>query len=236
MGCAEGRSPFGGSLRLHLKYNFFPLSVQGMVERVSQYSVRANKENCMAYVNADGINLYYEEYGTGPAVILTAGGRGDHNQLRPMAAFLSAHCRVIIHDRVNCGRSDIAIGGNLSEQHLWAEEMAGLLEQIGAYPVYAAGGSAGSRTSLTLAYRHPELVNGVYVWEVSGGPHSGELMAPGYYGQYIEAAERGGMAAVAETEFFAQRINDNPSNRQRLWRQTRSETSLKCNSRTSNAL
>ena len=41
-------------------------------------------------------------------------------------------------------------------------------------------------------------------------------MAPGYYGQYIEAAERGGMAAVAETEFFAQRMQDNPSNRERL--------------------
>jgi 2-hydroxy-6-oxonona-2,4-dienedioate hydrolase len=54
------------------------------------------------------------------------------------------------------------------------------------------------------------------IWEVSGGPRSGELMAPGYYGQYIDAAERGGMAAVAETEFFAQRIHDNPSNRERL--------------------
>jgi hypothetical protein len=41
-------------------------------------------------------------------------------------------------------------------------------------------------------------------------------MAPGYYGQYIEAAERGGMAAVAATEFFAQRIQDNPANRERL--------------------
>jgi hypothetical protein len=41
-------------------------------------------------------------------------------------------------------------------------------------------------------------------------------MAPGYYGQYIDAAERGGMAAVAGTEFFAQRIHDQPSNRQRL--------------------
>ena len=81
---------------------------------------------------------------------------------------------------------------------------------------YAAGGSAGSRTSLTLAVRHPEVVKGVFIWEVSGGPRVGELMAPGYYGQYIEAAERGGMAAVAETEFFAQRIQDNPSNRERL--------------------
>jgi pimeloyl-ACP methyl ester carboxylesterase len=170
----------------------------------------------MPYVNIHGVNLFYEEYGKGPAVILTPGGRVDRNGLRPIAALLSPRCRVILHDRRNCGRSDVVIGGDLSEQHLWAEEMAGLLVQIGAAPAYAAGGSAGSRTSLTLAVRHPEVVKGVFIWEVSGGPKSGELMAPGYYGQYIEAAERGGMAAVAETEFFAQRLQDNPSNRDRL--------------------
>ena len=133
-----------------------------------------------------------------------------------MAALLSPHCRVIIHDRRNCGRSDVVIGGDLSEQHLWAEEMAGLLQQIDAVPAYAAGGSAGSRTSMTLAVRHPEVVKGLFIWEVSGGPRSAELMAPGYYGQYIEAAQNGGMAAVAETEFFAQRIKDNPANQARL--------------------
>src|ERR671925_1144378 len=174
------------------------------------------REHHMPYVNVNGVNLYYEEYGNGPAVILTPGGRVDRNGLRPMAALLSPKGRVILHDRRNCGRSDVVIGGELSEQHLWAEEMAGLLVQIGAAPAYAAGGSAGSRTSLSLAVRHPEVVKGVLIWEVSGGPRSAELMAPGYYGQYIDAAERGGMAAVAETEFFAQRIQDNPSNRERL--------------------
>jgi 2-hydroxy-6-oxonona-2,4-dienedioate hydrolase len=170
----------------------------------------------MPYANVGGVNLYYEDHGQGPAVILTPGGRVDCNGLRPMGALLSRHCRVILHDRRNCGRSDVVIGGDLSEQHLWAEEMAGLLKHIGAAPAYAAGGSAGSRTSLTLAVRHPEVVKGVFIWEVSGGPRSAELMGPGYYGQYIDAAERGGMAAVAATEFFAQRIHDNPANRQRL--------------------
>ena len=170
----------------------------------------------MPYANINGINLYYEDHGTGPAVILTPGGRGDTNALRPIAALLSPHIRVILHDRRNCGRSEVGIGGQLSEQHHWAEEMAGLLKHIGATPAYAAGGSAGSRTTLTLAARHPEVIKGVYVWEVSGGPNSGELMSPGYYGQYIEAAEKGGMAAVVETEFFGQRVKDNPANRGRL--------------------
>ena len=64
----------------------------------------------MPYVNVHGVNLYYEEYGKGPAVILTPGGRVDRNGLRPMAALLSPKCRVILHDRRNCGRSDVVIG------------------------------------------------------------------------------------------------------------------------------
>ena len=43
----------------------------------------------MPYANIDGVNLYYEDHGTGPAVLLTPGGRVDHNGLRPMAPLLS---------------------------------------------------------------------------------------------------------------------------------------------------
>jgi pimeloyl-ACP methyl ester carboxylesterase len=170
----------------------------------------------MPYASVNGVNLYYEDYGDGPAVILTPGGRVDREGLRPLGALLSRKCRVILHDRRNCGKSDVTISGDLSEQHMWAEDMAALLEYLGAAPAYAAGGSAGSRTSLSLAVRHPEVIKGAFVWEVSGGPLSAMLMAPRYYGQYIEAAEQGGMATVAETEFFAQRIKDNPANRDRL--------------------
>ena len=66
----------------------------------------------MPYAKVKGTSLYYEDYGEGPAVILTPGGRVDCNGLRPMAALLSPHCRVIIHDRRNCGRSDVVIGGS----------------------------------------------------------------------------------------------------------------------------
>ena len=170
----------------------------------------------MPYADINGTNLYYEDYGSGPPVILTPGGRVDTNGLRPLAALISERCRVIIHDRRNCGRSDVNISGELSEQHIWAEEMAGLLQHLNTGPAFAAGGSAGSRTSMTLAIRHPELVSGLFIWEVSGGPRSAEIMSPGYYGQYIEAAVNGGMQAVCDTEFFSQRIRDNPDNEAHL--------------------
>ena len=115
----------------------------------------------MPYANINGANLYYEEYGSGPPLILTPGGRVDREGLRPLGALMSLHCRVILHDRRNCGRSDVVIGSELSEQHQWAEDMAGLLDHLGASPAYVAGGSAGSRTSLTLAVGHPEAVKGL---------------------------------------------------------------------------
>jgi len=170
----------------------------------------------MAYADINGTNIYYEDYGSGPTVILTPGGRVDTNGLRPIAALISTQCRVILHDRRNCGRSDVNISGDLSEQHIWAEEMAGLLRHLNTGPVFAAGGSAGSRTSMTLAVRHPELVSGLFIWEVSGGPRSAEIMSPGYYGQYIDAATNGGMEAVCNTEFFSQRIKDNHNNKSLL--------------------
>ena len=170
----------------------------------------------MPYADINGTNIYYEDYGSGPTVILTPGGRVDTNGLRPIAALISTHCRVILHDRRNCGRSDVNISGDLSEQHIWAEEMAGLLRHLNTGPVFAAGGSAGSRTSMTLAVRHPELVSGLFIWEVSGGPRSAGIMSPGYYGQYIDAATNGGMEAVCNTEFFSQRIKDNHNNKSLL--------------------
>ena len=172
----------------------------------------------MPYANINGINLYYEEHGprTGPTVMLTPGGRNDTNGLRPIAALLSAKCRVILHDRRNCGKSDVVIDGEPSEQHSWAKEMADLLLHLDAAPAYLAGGSAGSRTSLTVAALRPDVVKGVFVWEVSGGPNSAAETAPNYYGQFINAAQQGGMRAVAESEYFAQRIKDNPANEEKL--------------------
>ena len=45
------------------------------IEPENQLSLRT-KEYHMPYVNVHGVNLYYEEYGKGPAVLLTPGGRG----------------------------------------------------------------------------------------------------------------------------------------------------------------
>lgn len=180
----------------------------------------------MAVTTVNGVNLHYEVLGAGDPILLTPGGRGDMETTRPLAQKLAARYRVIIWDRRNCGSSDIAIEGHLSEQELIADDAFGLLNKLGAGPVYAAGGSGGTRQSLLLAIRHPEAVKGLLLTAVTGWPVGAEYIAENFYTNYIEAAKRGGMQAVIEQgapsdrpgakPFFAERIRQNPLNRQRL--------------------
>ncbi|MEE8042703.1 MAG: alpha/beta hydrolase [Pseudomonadales bacterium] len=166
---------------------------------------------------ADG-RIRYEILGEGSqSIVVTPGGRGALEAVMPLGERLAEEgYRVLLHDRRNCGASDLMLAGRLSEQELWADHLFELLDRHNALPVIASGGSAGCRLSLLLALRHPEATRGLLLWSVTGGRVAAERLGYNYYGRFIEAAQRGGMHAVAETQFFAERIAQNPSGRERL--------------------
>jgi pimeloyl-ACP methyl ester carboxylesterase len=172
----------------------------------------------MPFTTIRGARLNYEVLGSdGPWVALSPGGRRDMGGVRWLGERVSAagH-RVLLHDRRNCGASDVVIDGEESEYEIWADDLHELLAQLGTGPVYAGGASSGCRLSLLLALRHPRDVRGLLLWRITGGPFAAERLAENYYGQFIEQARRGGMAAVCGTEFFAERIEANPANRDHL--------------------
>ena len=71
----------------------------------------------MPIANVRGANINYEVLGTsGPWVALSPGGRRALDHVKSLAQHVAdAGYRVLIHDRRNCGVSDIAIGGDQSE-------------------------------------------------------------------------------------------------------------------------
>jgi pimeloyl-ACP methyl ester carboxylesterase len=172
----------------------------------------------MPVTEINGANINYEVLGeSGPWVVLTPGGRGAKEMVKPLGtAIAEAGYRVLLHDRRNCGASDVIIDGEESEQEIWADDLYELLSRLGALPVYAGGGSAGCRLSILLTLRHAGSTRGLLLWSVTGGVVAAERLGFNYYGQFIEAAQRGGMPAVCETEFFKQRIEQNPDNKDRL--------------------
>jgi pimeloyl-ACP methyl ester carboxylesterase len=172
----------------------------------------------MPLANVRGVNINYEILGTqGPWVALSPGGRRDMSAIEPLANYVAQlGFRVLILDRRNCGASDVVIAGADSEYEIWADDFHALLSQLGALPAYIGGSSSGCRTSLLFALRHPDAVRGLLLWRVTGGRFACERLAQEYYGQYISAAQEGGMAAICDMEHWKERIEARPENRKRL--------------------
>jgi pimeloyl-ACP methyl ester carboxylesterase len=172
----------------------------------------------MPIANVRGANINYEILGThGPWVALSPGGRRALENVKPLAQHLADHgYRVLIHDRRNCGVSDIVIGGDVSEYEVWADDLYELLTQLNALPAVVGGGSSGCRLSVLFALKYPQAVRALLLWRVTGGAFAAARLTENYYGKYIRAAQDGGMAAVCDLEHFKERIEARPQNRATL--------------------
>lgn len=172
----------------------------------------------MAITRVNGVSINYEIHGDrGPWVALTPGGRRGLDEIGSLAGRVAAGgCRVLVHDRRNCGASEASVAGEGAEHEIWAEDMHALLEQLGALPAYVGGSSSGCRMSIQYALRHPQAVRGLLLWRVTGGAFAVRRLTEKYYGEYIRAAQNGSMAAVCETEHFRGLIAARPANRQAL--------------------
>ena len=173
----------------------------------------------MPTANIRGATIVYEVLGTsGPWFALSPGGRRGKDEVKSLAQAASptAASASLIYDRRNCGASDVVLEGEESEYEIWADDLFALLTQLKALPAYIGGASSGCRMSLLFALRHPEAVKGLLLTRCTGGAFACNRLAENYYGQYMKAAEEGGMEAVAETEHWRDRIAANPANRARI--------------------
>jgi pimeloyl-ACP methyl ester carboxylesterase len=174
----------------------------------------------MPFAKVRGVNINYEIVGkSGPWVALVPGGRRDLSGVRMLAQAIADNgYRVLLHDRRNCGLSDVVIDGDDSEYEIWADDLYELLRQNDALPAFIGGSSSGCRTSVLFALRHAKDCRGLLLWRVTGGRFACERLAKNYYQQYIDAAREGGMRAVCDLEHFKERCEAKPSNRDYLMR------------------
>src|SRR5919197_6119114 len=169
----------------------------------------------MPIAQVRGGNINYEGLGRPrPWGALSPGGRRALDNVKNLAQHVAnAGYRVLVHDRRNCGLSDIAIGADVSEYEVWAEDLYDLLSQINGLPTIVGGGSSGCRLSVLFALKYPHAVRALLLWRVTGGPLAAARLTENYYGKYIEAAKHGGMTAVCELDHFKERIDARPDNR-----------------------
>lgn len=169
----------------------------------------------MPFAEVNSVSLNYEILGSeGPWVALVSGARRNMDEVRPLAERIAkAGFRVLLHDRRNTGRSGLSIEGEGSEFEIWADDLAALLRQLNATPVIVGGSSSGCRLATIMALRHRSIVKALLMMRVTGGSFAIQRLSKIYYGQYIDAAERGGMGEVCETDHFKELVARNPESR-----------------------
>ena len=172
----------------------------------------------MSEATIRGVLINYEIIGSqGPWIALTPGSRRNYSEFVPLAHRLAqSKLRVLLHDRRNCGASEVAIEAIGSENEIWADDLFALARHVGADSIYAGGASAGARLAILYGLRHPNALSGLLLWRVTGGAFAAETLAETYYGMYMKIAARGGMAAVCESDHFRACIQARPQNRERL--------------------
>lgn len=113
------------------------------------------------YVQANGLNYYYEVHGKGEPLLLLHGGLGSIDMFGPNLAALAQARQVIGIDLHGHGRT--ALGSRAIEPIDIGNDLAVVVRQLGYSQVDVMGYSFGGAVALRLAVQHPSLVRRLVV-------------------------------------------------------------------------
>ncbi len=122
------------------------------------------------YVTVNGARLWYESEGSGPPLLLVAGGPGlPHSYLHPHFSQLANSYRVIYFDAFGTGKSDRA-----REPHEYSftrdvENVEGLRKALGLGKISLLGHSYGGMVAQAFALRFPDSVEKLILVDTSWG-------------------------------------------------------------------
>src|SRR3954468_7895514 len=109
------------------------------------------------YAEVNGINLYYETYGTGRPLILLHGGLGSGEMFGPILPALADHHRVIAVDLQGHGRTaDI---DRPIDVRFMADDIAALIDHLGLDKPDLVGYSLGGGVAFFTASKYPEKIS-----------------------------------------------------------------------------
>ncbi len=116
----------------------------------------------MPTVSVRGIDLYYEEYGEGPHLVIAHGLMGSVALLESFGErpqdIAARGLHVVAYDARGHGRSGYSTRRADYRFEAQAEDLRGLLDALGIDRASLYGGSMGAGTALMLALAHPARV------------------------------------------------------------------------------
>lgn len=125
----------------------------------------------MATLERDGVQIDYEVHGEadGPLLLLTHGYGASQRMWDSNIPALARNRRIIAWDMRGHGSSDAPADSGQYNHHACVEDMAELLDAVGATRAVLIGMSLGGYLSLAFRLRFPERVSGLVLVDTGPG-------------------------------------------------------------------
>ena len=129
----------------------------------------------MPYAAVDGMRIYYEAEGTGPALVLVHGSGGNHAIWWQQVPYFAQRYRTITVDLRGFGNSDaVAAGPDACD---FPRDLLGVLDELKVEKAALLGQSIGALACLRLAVTYPQRIAGVVLAHSAGNMDHDELRA-----------------------------------------------------------
>ena len=138
----------------------------------SRYNMAATEvfqEAAMPKIDRDEVKIHYEVHGSGPALLLTHGYSSTSAMWQGQIAALSKHHKLVLWDMRGHGQSDYPEDLKAYSEALTVEDMAALLDEVGAENAIVGGLSLGGYMSLAFYRAHPERVRALLIIDTGPG-------------------------------------------------------------------
>jgi len=166
-------------------------------------------------IDVNGARLWYDEAGSGQAVLLLHGGLGDSGLWEPVVPFLAERFRTIRTDLRFFGRST-----GPAAPWSWQDDLIGVLDELGVERAALVGLSLGGRIAFDVALAHPERL-----WAVVGvapglAGHDGAAYSEEQGERYDAAEAAGNLEAAMAVDFEVWAPLGADDRMRQLWRET----------------
>ena len=123
----------------------------------------------------DGVDLYYEIYGQGPALVFAHGAGGNSASWYQQVPFFSQDYTTLVFDHRGFGRS--RFNEDEFSSHFFAEDLKVILDHAGIDKAVLVCQSMGGWTGINFALAHPQQVKALVMSHTIGAISSPEITA-----------------------------------------------------------
>jgi pimeloyl-ACP methyl ester carboxylesterase len=143
----------------------------------------------MPKLDRDGVSLYYEVHGEGPALLLTHGFSATSQMWKGQIDALAPHFTVITWDMRGHGQTDYPADLSEYSEEATVADMAALLDRVGARSAVIGGLSLGGYMSLAFHRAHPDRTRALLIIDTGPGYKNDQARA-GWNDNALRRAEK----------------------------------------------